>query len=119
MKDLPDDETVFRTMVQATSSTRRCPQAIKDLENLRQLRNRIFLDRTVGIGVIDREDAIAWSLSGPIARASGVERDLRKDEPYLCYADNWDGQGAEASSSRCPCTPTATSTPASRSASRR
>ena len=28
--------------------------------------------------------------------ASGVRRDVRKDDPYLCYADNWDGQGAEA-----------------------
>src|SRR5678815_571299 len=59
-------------------------------------RNRIFIDRTRGIGVISKEDAIAWSLSGPMARASGVERDLRKDMPYLCYADNWDGQGAKA-----------------------
>ena len=39
---------------------------------------------------------MAWSLSGPMARAAGVRRDVRKDEPYLCYADNWDGQGAEA-----------------------
>ena len=31
-----------------------------------------------------------------MARGSGVKRDLRKDEPYLCYQDNWDGQGAEA-----------------------
>ena len=46
--------------------------------------------------MISKEDAIAWSLSGPMARASGVKRDVRKDEPYLCYADNWDGQGAEA-----------------------
>jgi NADH-quinone oxidoreductase subunit D len=31
-----------------------------------------------------------------MARASGVRRDVRKDEPYLCYQDNWDGQGAPA-----------------------
>ena len=42
--------------------------------------------------MISREDAVAWGLSGPLARASGVKRDLRKDEPYLCYKDNWDGQ---------------------------
>jgi NADH-quinone oxidoreductase subunit D len=50
-------------------------------------RNRIFVDRTKGIGVLSKEDAISWSCSGPIARASGVTRDLRKDEPYLAYAD--------------------------------
>ncbi|MDP1663208.1 MAG: NADH-quinone oxidoreductase subunit D, partial [Phycisphaerales bacterium] len=56
-------------------------------------RNRIFMDRTQGIGVMTRDEAINWSLSGPCARASGVVRDLRKDAPTLCYADNWDGQG--------------------------
>jgi NADH-quinone oxidoreductase subunit D len=50
-------------------------------------RNRIFVDRTKGIGVLTKEDAINWSCSGPVARASGVARDLRKDEPYLAYAD--------------------------------
>src|SRR5690606_28978248 len=58
--------------------------------------NRIFLDRCVGIGTLSKADAIAWSMTGPMARASGVARDLRKDMPYLCYADNWDGQGAPA-----------------------
>jgi NADH-quinone oxidoreductase subunit D len=50
-------------------------------------RNRIFLDRTRGIGVLSKEAAIATSCTGPIARASGVVRDLRKDEPYLAYGD--------------------------------
>ncbi len=50
-------------------------------------RNRIFVDRTKGIGVLSNEDAINWSCSGPVARASGVTRDLRKDEPYLAYSD--------------------------------
>ncbi|MEM8834191.1 MAG: NADH-quinone oxidoreductase subunit D [Planctomycetota bacterium] len=93
MQDLPDDET-FRTMV-SNLVNKEVPRAIKDLEDL-VLRNRIFLDRTVGIGTVERDDAIAWSLTGPIARAAGVERDIRKDEPYLCYADNWDGQGRDA-----------------------
>jgi NADH-quinone oxidoreductase subunit D len=65
-------------------------------------KNRIFVDRTKGVGVISREEAIAWSLSGPMARASGVRRDIRKDEPYLCYADNWDGQGAPAVDFKVP-----------------
>lgn len=50
-------------------------------------RNRIFIDRTKGIGVLTKEQAINLSCTGPIARASGVVRDLRKDEPYLAYPD--------------------------------
>ncbi len=93
MQDLPDEE-VFKRMVKAFIRDD-LPGAVGDLEKL-VVRNRIFLDRTQGIGYINKEDAIAWSLSGPIARASGVRRDLRKDEPYLCYADNWNDDGAEA-----------------------
>ncbi len=93
MQDLPD-EAMFKKLVKNFIGDD-LPQAIEDLEKL-VVRNRIFIDRTQGIGVIDEKDAIAWSLSGPIARASGVRRDLRKDEPYLCYKDNWDGQGAPA-----------------------
>jgi NADH-quinone oxidoreductase subunit D len=50
-------------------------------------RNRIFIDRTKGIGVLTTEEANNFSVTGPIARASGVVRDIRKDEPYLAYAD--------------------------------
>jgi NADH-quinone oxidoreductase subunit D len=90
--DLPCEET-FRKMVRNFIDVR-MPKAIGDIETLLN-RNRIFIDRVQDVGTISKEDAIAWSLSGPLARASGVRRDLRKDEPYLCYADNWDGQGAE------------------------
>src|ERR1700729_3017370 len=48
-------------------------------------RNRIFVDRTRDIGVISREDAIDYGLSGPNLRGSGVEYDLRKAHPYLVY----------------------------------
>jgi NADH-quinone oxidoreductase subunit D len=48
-------------------------------------RNRIFIERTRNIGVLSKEDANNLSATGPIARASGVLRDLRKDEPYLAY----------------------------------
>lgn len=92
MQDLPDQET-FQRMVKAFCHDD-CLLAIKDLETLVE-RNRIFMDRSRGIGILSKEDAIAWSIAGPLARASGVARDLRKDAPYLCYADNWDGQGAE------------------------
>jgi NADH-quinone oxidoreductase subunit D len=62
------------------------PKAISDMEKL-LFRNRIFLDRTRGIGVMTKDDAIALSVSGPLARASGITYDLRKDEPYLAYKD--------------------------------
>jgi len=69
------------------------PKALDDVEKL-LTRNRIFVERTKGIGVLSREDAIDWGWTGPHARASGVQRDLRKDEPYLCYANNWNGKGS-------------------------
>ena len=50
-------------------------------------RNRIFVGRTRGVGVLTKAEAINRSCSGPVARASGVTRDLRKDEPYLNYRD--------------------------------
>lgn len=50
-------------------------------------RNRIFIDRTKGIGVLTKDDAINMSVTGPLARSAGVVRDLRKDEPYLSYND--------------------------------
>ncbi|MDX2115249.1 MAG: NADH-quinone oxidoreductase subunit D [Planctomycetota bacterium] len=98
-QDLPNEED-FKKMVKYFVNED-LPRALDDVEKL-VLRNRIFMDRTVGIGVLSREDAVAWSASGPIARASGVQRDLRKDEPYLCYADNWDGQGAKAVDFKVP-----------------
>ena len=50
-------------------------------------RNRIFIERTSGVGLLSKEDAINRGATGPVARASGVTRDLRRDEPYLAYAD--------------------------------
>jgi NADH-quinone oxidoreductase subunit D/NADH-quinone oxidoreductase subunit C/D len=48
-------------------------------------RNRIFLDRTQGIGCITPELAISYGWTGPCLRATGVDRDLRKDQPYFDY----------------------------------
>jgi NADH-quinone oxidoreductase subunit D len=62
------------------------PKAWADVVRLLN-RNRIFIDRCRDIGVLTKEDAINLSCSGPLARASGVVRDLRKDEPYLAYAE--------------------------------
>jgi NADH-quinone oxidoreductase subunit D len=62
------------------------PKVLADMEKL-LIRNRIFLDRLRGVGVLSREDALGLSCTGPIARASGVTYDLRKDEPYLAFRD--------------------------------
>jgi NADH-quinone oxidoreductase subunit D len=62
------------------------PKAWHDVVRLLN-RNRIFIERTKGVGVLSKEDAINLSATGPIARASGVVRDLRKDEPYLAYRE--------------------------------
>jgi NADH-quinone oxidoreductase subunit D len=48
-------------------------------------RNRIWLDRTKDVGIISREQAIAYGLSGPNLRGSGIDHDLRKRAPYLDY----------------------------------
>ena len=97
--DLPDEAT-FKRMVKKFVNED-MPPAAADVEALLN-KNRIFVDRTKGVGVISREEAIAWSISGPMARASGVRRDIRKDEPYLCFVDNWDGQGAPAVDFKVP-----------------
>lgn len=62
------------------------PKTLDDMERLLN-RNRIFVDRTKGVGILTEERAKNMSATGPIARASGVTRDLRKDEPYLAYPD--------------------------------
>ena len=64
-----------------------CDQFLPILEEILALltRNKIFMDRTVGVGVISREDAIAYGLTGPNLRGSGVPLDLRKDQPYSGY----------------------------------
>jgi NADH-quinone oxidoreductase subunit D len=66
------------------------------------LHNRIFLDRTQGIGGISKERVLELGVTGPVARSAGVDYDVRKDHPYLVYdrfdfdvpvgedGDNWD-----------------------------
>lgn len=49
------------------------------------LKNRIFIERLDGIGVLSKEDAIALGVTGPNLRASGVEYDIRRAKPYLYY----------------------------------
>ena len=52
-------------------------------------RNRIFIDRCKDVGVISKEDAIAYAISGPNLRGAGVEHDVRRKHPYIDY-QNYD-----------------------------
>jgi NADH-quinone oxidoreductase subunit D len=62
----------------------RFPKTLDEVETMLS-NNAIWLGRNVDIGVISAEDAINFSLSGPMIRASGVPYDVRKDRPYLGY----------------------------------
>ena len=64
-----------------------CDQFLPALEEILSLltRNKIFTDRTDGVGVISKEDALAYGLTGPNLRGSGIPLDLRKDKPYSGY----------------------------------
>jgi len=62
------------------------PAHLSDFEGLVN-RNRIFIERAVGIGVITAQEAIALGLTGACLRGSGIPHDLRRDEPYLLYDD--------------------------------
>ena len=64
------------------------PAKIDEYERL-LTNNPIWIDRTQGIGIMSREEAINWSMSGPVLRASGVDFDLRKQRPYSGY-ENFD-----------------------------
>lgn len=60
------------------------PASIDECERL-LLKNRIFVDRCEGVGILSQEDAIRMGVTGPILRATGVAHDIRRDEPYLVY----------------------------------
>ena len=81
MADLPEDfpDAVLKWAEQF-------PKTIDEIEKLLS-HNRIFQDRTYDIGVISKEDVLKYSLTGPVARASGINYDLRKDMPYSSYED--------------------------------
>ena len=79
VRDLPEK---FPSQLRSFLDT--FPIALNEINNL-LTRNPIFIDRTRDIGVISREDAIAYGLTGPMLRGSGVEHDVRKSNPYLDY----------------------------------
>jgi NADH-quinone oxidoreductase subunit D len=62
------------------------PKRVDEYEDL-LADNIIFLERTKGVGLLSAEDAIAMGQSGPMLRASGVDWDLRRNEPYLAYPE--------------------------------
>jgi NADH-quinone oxidoreductase subunit D len=66
-----------------------CAQMIKGVDDYETIldKNKIWLERTVGIGLLSAQDAIALGQSGPVLRASGVDWDLRRNMPYLAYDD--------------------------------
>jgi len=79
IRDLPEGFT--DSLAKFCDELQTCLAEVETLLN----RNKIFLDRTREIGVISKEDAIAWGLSGPNLRGSGVDHDVRKANPYLDY----------------------------------
>ncbi|MFM1941966.1 MAG: hypothetical protein RI897_948 [Verrucomicrobiota bacterium] len=71
-----------------TSSIRRfCDEVLSTIDDVDQLltRNRIWVDRVKNVGIISREDAIGYGLTGPNLRGSGVNYDVRRAQPYLVY----------------------------------
>ena len=59
--------------------------------------NPVFLERTVGVGAISADDCVRWGATGPIARAAGVNWDIRRDMPYEAYGEvTFDVPTAEA-----------------------
>ena len=66
-----------------------CDEVLATLDDVERLltRNRIFVDRTRDVGVIPKAMAVDYGLTGPNLRGSGVDYDVRKSSPYLCYKD--------------------------------
>jgi NADH-quinone oxidoreductase subunit D len=64
--------------------TRTFPKTLAEVDTM-FTRNAIWIGRTQGVGALTAEEAINYSLSGPMLRASGVDYDVRKDRPYLDY----------------------------------
>jgi len=77
--DLPDG---WRDQVKV--ALKEIPPAIRDVRNLVE-KNRIFLDRTRGVGGISADDAISFGWTGPCLRSTGHDLDLRKVDPYYHY----------------------------------
>ncbi len=66
-----------------------CDEVLVSIDDAERLltRNKIWVDRTKDVGVVTREAAVDFGLTGPNLRGSGVDYDVRKAHPYLCYTD--------------------------------
>lgn len=66
-----------------------CDPFLKVLDDIEDLltENRIFKQRNVDIGIVNRTDVENWAMSGVMARSAGIEWDLRRNQPYECYSD--------------------------------
>ena len=80
-QDLPDDH-----VDDLESWCRAFPATLRDMESL-FIENRIFKQRNVDVGVVTRQQALDWGFTGVMLRGSDVAWDLRKSQPYECYAD--------------------------------
>ena len=81
MRDIPDgyDKAVLKVLDEVD-------EIANDIETL-LTKNGIWHDRTKNIGIISKENAISYGISGPMARASGIDWDIRVNEPYSSYED--------------------------------
>jgi NADH-quinone oxidoreductase subunit D len=78
-EDLPSDFTA-----EARKVCDSIPKSVDEYEAILD-RNAIWLERTVGVGLLSADDALALGQSGPMLRSTGVDWDLRRDMPYLAY----------------------------------
>ena len=81
MRDIPVgfDKAVLKVLDEVN-------EVANDIETLLN-KNRIWHDRTKNIGIISKEDAISYGISGPMARAAGLDWDIRVNEPYTSYEE--------------------------------
>ena len=84
---------------QALKGVRQVIDRLPDYENL-LVGNEIFKQRTIGVGVLEKEVAYSFGVSGPIARGSDIHFDVRKDEPYSSY-DHFDFEVQSAPNGDC------------------
>lgn len=81
MRDFPED-----ALPMTRDLLNQLPGTLNEIDGLLS-HNRIWLNRTRHIGPISHDDAISYGLTGPVARAAGVDYDLRVKEPYSSYED--------------------------------
>ena len=81
MRDIPEgyEKAVLKVLNEVE-------EVSNDIETLLN-KNRIWQNRTKNIGIISKENAISYGISGPMARASGIDWDIRVNEPYSSYED--------------------------------